>query len=141
MKSGIGRLANDLQPHAVIGGYHALGQALPQHLVVQIGMHVGDDGALRLEAIDPGQRVADAEMAGMVRIAQAVDNPEVEIFEVRPAHFRNIADVGRVGGGAYPIAERRDVSMRNVESLTAPPFPSIVRLSPPSMAWRTRIGG
>jgi hypothetical protein len=41
------------QPHAVIGRNHADGQALPQHLVVQIGMHVGDDGAARLEAIDP----------------------------------------------------------------------------------------
>jgi len=28
-------------------------QALSQHLVIQIGMHVGDDGAARLEAVDP----------------------------------------------------------------------------------------
>jgi hypothetical protein len=42
-------------------------------------MHVGDDGPARLEAVDPGQRVVDAEMAGMRRIAQAVDDPEIEI--------------------------------------------------------------
>src|SRR5579862_2341836 len=70
-----------VQPHAVIGGYHAIGQAVPQHLVVQVGMHVGDDGTLRLETIDPGQRIADAEVAGMAGIAQAVDDPEIEIFK------------------------------------------------------------
>ena len=44
-------------------------------------MHVGDDGAARLEALDPGQRVVDAEMAGMAGIAQPVDDPELEVFE------------------------------------------------------------
>ena len=41
------------QPHAVIGRDHVWRQALTQHLVVQIGMHVGNDGAARLEALDP----------------------------------------------------------------------------------------
>ena len=41
------------QPHAVIGRDHVRRQALPQHLVVEVRMHVGDHGATRLEAVDP----------------------------------------------------------------------------------------
>ena len=47
------RVLAELQPHPVIGRDYAGRQALAQHLVVEIGMHVGDDGALRLEALDP----------------------------------------------------------------------------------------
>src|SRR5436190_19394471 len=79
-----GRRLAYLQPHAVIGGNHAVWQALTQHLVIDVRMHVGDDGAARLDALDPGQRVGHAEMAGMRGIAQAVDDPEIEIFEQRP---------------------------------------------------------
>jgi hypothetical protein len=67
-------------------------------------MHVGDDGAARLEAVDPGQRVIDAEMAGVAGIAQPVDDPEIEILQERPALGRNVAEVGRIGGVADPVA-------------------------------------
>ena len=114
------------QPHAVIGRDNVRRQALPQHLVVEIGMHVGDDGAARLEAIDPGQRVVDAEMAGMPGIAQPVDDPEFEMFQKRPARGRDVADIGRVGGLADPIAERRNIAVlqeeRRKRHRTALPF-------------------
>src|SRR6202012_1624623 len=70
----------------------------------------------RLEAFNPQQRIADAEMAGMVRITQTIDDPEIEIFEVRPAGLGNIADIGRIGGVADPIAQRGNVAVREVES-------------------------
>src|SRR4051794_25251905 len=101
----------DLQLHPVIGWNHVWRQALPQHLVIEVGMHVGDHGALRLEALDPGQRIVDAEMAGMRRIAQSVDDPEIEILQRRPALFRNIADIRRIGGVANAVAERGDVAV------------------------------
>src|ERR1700760_2290036 len=86
---------SQFQPHPVIAGHDVIGQALPDHLVVEIGMHVGDDRAPRLEALDPGQRVAQAEMARMGRVTQAIDDPQIELLEQRPARFWNIADVGR----------------------------------------------
>ena len=67
-------------------------------------MHVGDDGALRLEAVDPGESIGDAEMAGVRRIAQSVDDPEIEIFEARPALARNIAEVWGIDGVTDSIA-------------------------------------
>src|SRR5690242_4224394 len=45
--------------HPVISRLDAVRQALPQHLVVEIGVHVGDHRALRLEAVDPGERIID----------------------------------------------------------------------------------
>src|SRR6266540_5896439 len=69
-------------------------------------MHVGDDGALRLEALDPAKRVVDTEMAGVAGIAKPVDDPEVEVFQRRPAFRRDIVEVGRVGGGPDTEAQR-----------------------------------
>src|SRR4051794_16931083 len=85
-----------LQPQTVIGWHNANGQRLPDGLVVDIGRHVGDDGALRPEAFDPGQRVVDAEMAGMASVAQAIDDPEIEILQRAPALARDVVEVGRV---------------------------------------------
>src|SRR3954447_20525980 len=89
-------------------------------------MHVGNDGAFRLEALDPRQRVADAEMAGVAGIAQPVDDPEVEVFQRRPAFLGNVVKVGRVGGGSDPEAQRWDPAVVNQEGgklyRTALPF-------------------
>src|SRR5882762_8996903 len=98
-----------------MGRDHAGRQALAQYLVIEVGMHVGDDGTLRLEALDPAKRVADAEMAGMAGIAQPVDDPEVEVLQRRPAFRRDIVEVGRIGGGPDTEAERRDIAVMNEE--------------------------
>ena len=45
---------------------------LAQHLVIQIGMHVGDGGAARLETVDPRQRVVDAWREGRELSRRAV---------------------------------------------------------------------
>src|SRR2546423_12557801 len=78
-------------------------------------MHVGDHGALGLESLDPGQRIVDAEMAGMAGITQPVYDPELEIFKAGPALAGDIADIGRIGGVADAIAQRRDVTVLDVE--------------------------
>ncbi len=79
-------------------------------------MHVGDDRALRLEALDPRQRVGDAEMAGMRRIAQAVDDPEIEAFcSAGQLSSGMSCRSGVVGGIADAIAERGDVAVLQQE--------------------------
>src|SRR4030081_3163994 len=89
-------------------------------------MHVGDDGASRLEPVDPRQRVIDAEVAGMCGVAQPINNPEIEIFEMRPALARNVADIWRIGGIGDAITERRYVAVlekkRRERKRTALPF-------------------
>ena len=65
-------------------------------------------------------------MAGMAGIAQPVDDPEVEIFQRRPALRGNVVEVGRVGGVADAKAERGDIAVVNQEGgkcyRTALPF-------------------
>src|SRR5436305_8852684 len=101
----------DYQPHAIIGGYDFGRQRLAQHFVIQIGMHVGDDGTARLEAVYPGQRVVDAEVAGMRCKAKPVNDPEVELLQKRPALVGDVIEIWRIGSIGDPVAERRNVAM------------------------------
>ena len=51
----------------------------------------------------------------MRRIAQPVNNPEIEIFQRRPAFGGDIAEIGGIGGIANAVAERGDVAVLQVE--------------------------
>src|SRR5262249_16929649 len=66
------------QRHAIERRRHMGRELGGQHLVVEIGMEVGEHGAPRLHTLNPVQRVLDGEMAGMRDIAQGVDNPDIE---------------------------------------------------------------
>src|SRR3569832_684522 len=98
-----------------MSGYDVRWQALTQHLVIQVGMHVGDDGTAWLEALEPRQRVIDTEMTGMPRVAQPVDNPQIKVFQKGPAFGRNVVDVRRVRRIRNPIAERGNIAVLHEE--------------------------
>src|SRR4051794_13237628 len=65
-------------------------------------------------------------MAGMAGIAQPVDDPEVEVFQRRPAFRRDIVEVGRIGRGPDTEAKRGNPAVVNQEGgkfyRTALPF-------------------
>ena len=76
-------------------------------------------------------------------VAQAIDDPEIEIFQGAPALARDVAEVGRVGGIADAIAERgmlpccdQEGRQRHRTALAL-----MVWLSPASIACCVRIGG
>src|SRR6516162_8460330 len=69
----------------------------------------------RLEALDPGERIVHTEMAWMRRITQTIDDPEIEAFQRAPALARNVADIGRIGRIADPVAECRDIAVLHDE--------------------------
>ena len=52
---------------------------------------------------------------GCARIAQPVDDPEIEVFQKRPALGRDVADIRRIGGVANPVSKRRDVAVLHDE--------------------------
>ena len=58
-------------------------QPAAQFLVVEVGVQVGQDRPPGLEPLDPGQRLVDAEMARMRRVAQRVDDPDIEARQRR----------------------------------------------------------
>src|SRR6185312_14720603 len=63
----------------------------------------------------PRQGVIDAEMAGMPGIAQPVDDPELEVFQVTPTIGRNVAHIGRIGSIADPVTERLNLAVLQAE--------------------------
>jgi hypothetical protein len=75
-------VASSLEGHAVIGWRYVWGQLFAQRLVIKINVHVGDDGLLRLHAHDPFERLSQREMTGVRFVAQRVDDPDIETFEV-----------------------------------------------------------
>ena len=74
-----------------------------------------DGGRARLEAVYPGQRVVDAEVAGMRRKAKPVNDPEIELFQKRPALVRDVVDIWRIGSIGNPVAQRGNIAMLYVE--------------------------
>src|SRR6202022_842996 len=62
----------------------------------------------------------------MPGITQPVDNPEIEIFQMRPALARDVVDIWRIGGIAEAITERRNIAVsqneRRKRHRTALPF-------------------
>jgi SAM-dependent methyltransferase len=60
-----GRSAIELHPHPIIGRLDMRRQFGAQFRVVEIAMHVGEDRALRADAVDPLQRQVEVKMARM----------------------------------------------------------------------------
>ena len=64
-----------------------------QRFIVQIVVHIGENGAFGCELFDPLQRTREMCMGWVRRAAQGVDDPDVEVFEGWPRviiNFRNI---------------------------------------------------
>jgi hypothetical protein len=101
-------------------------QARFQRLEIKIAVQIGEDRALRLQPFDPGQRLADAEMAGMRTVAQRIDDPQIEAFERLDALCGQINEVARIGDAAEAISERGNIAVvlqeRQNRDRTALPF-------------------
>ena len=74
-------------------------------------MQVRQDGAPRLDARDPLNGIADAEMARMRRVAQRIDDPDIKPGEFTQTVIRQVGEVAGVGQSAKPEAQRVDVAM------------------------------
>src|ERR1700693_4813867 len=97
--------------HAVIGRLDVVRKLAAQNLVVDVGMQVGQDGALGPDALDPRQRILDGEMTRMRRIAQRVEDPDFEVAQHRHAVRRNPVEVARIRQIPEPEAERMDLAV------------------------------
>src|SRR6478736_882327 len=84
----------------------------------------------------------------MPGIAQTVDDPEIEIFQMMPALARDVVDIRRIGGVGDAIPERRDVAVLQEESgnqhWAALPFDGLVPAAFDRMLvddWRVTAAG
>ena len=69
-------------------------------------MHMGEHRALRIDSLNPGKCLLDAEVTRMPRIAQRVEDPDIEVFEISKRVLRQIADIWLIGDAAEAEAER-----------------------------------
>src|SRR3990167_6685527 len=94
------------ETHPVVRRFDARWQSCTQLGVIHVGMQVGQDRPFRLDPPDPVQRLVEIEVAGVRRLAQRVDDPDVETGQKAEAFWLQTFDVGRVGDVADAKAER-----------------------------------
>src|SRR3954452_3442411 len=78
-------------------------------------MHMGEHGTLRLHPRDPRKRFLDGEVARMRRIAECINDPDIEALKMLERLLWEIAHIGRVGDVAEAEAERLGLPMTLAE--------------------------
>src|SRR5579875_3818609 len=86
-----------------------------QPVEIEIRMKIGQDRVLRAKMVDPSECFGDREMARMRRVAQGIDNPEVEVLQEMSALRRDRVEVRRISHAAEAKAERVDFAMLEPE--------------------------
>src|SRR5579862_8013272 len=79
--------------------------------VIEVGVQIGEDRAPWRDPLDPCQRLADREMSRMRRVAQRIDDPQIEPRERRNALRREVTHIARISCRAEPEAKRGNVAM------------------------------
>jgi len=94
-------------------------------------MKVGEHGAARLEPLDPFEGLSDRKMRAVALVAQRVDDPQIETFEILQALRRDRMQVRGIGHVAdaesqgvhlamfEPERRRLDGSARTIEKCRA----------------------
>src|SRR5260370_29519083 len=111
----VGPEAVELDPHTIIPRLDIGRQLGAQFGVVEIAGHIGEDRALRADAVDPSQRQVEVKMTRMWPVPERVDDPQLDAGERLYGGLRHIDEVGRVGHGAEAESERPDVAVGELE--------------------------
>lgn len=74
-------------------------------------MKIGENRAFGPQFGDPIERFRQGKMTGVRRVAQSVDDPEVESLQKTEALDGNGVEIGRIGNLAKAKAERVNLAM------------------------------
>ncbi len=94
-----------------MGRLHPGRQALRKRVIVQIDVHVGQDGAPGLHPGDPFEGPVHVGVGGMRRIAQRIDDPDVQIRESLEGLLRQGDHIAGIGHVSKAIAQGTDPAM------------------------------
>src|ERR1700676_2994765 len=86
-------------------------QSAAQHLVIEVGVQIGQDGAPGFYAFDPAKRVLERKVTRVRPIAQAIAIPTAGAAKGRTVLRWNAAEVARIGEVAEAEAERGDIAV------------------------------
>jgi len=82
---------------------------------IESAMKIGEDRALGPQFGDPGEGFRQGKMTGVRRVAQSVDDPQVEPLQKTEARDGNGAEIGRIGDLAEAKTERVNLAMFKLE--------------------------
>ncbi len=82
---------------------------------IEIAMKIGENRALGPQFGDPVERFRQGKMTGVRRVAQSVDDPQVEPLQKIEALDGNGVEIGRIGDLAKPKTERVNLAMLKLE--------------------------
>jgi hypothetical protein len=86
-------------------------QLAAQFGVVQVGMQIRQDCAAGLDPRDPGERIVNAEMAGVRPVAQRIHDPDLESRKRRDASLRQPTEVARIREPPETEAQGGNIAM------------------------------
>src|SRR5258708_29357220 len=111
----VGPEAVELDPHTIIPRLDIGRQLGAQFGVVEIAVHVGEDRALRADAVDPSERRVEVKMTRMWPVPERVDDPQLDAGERLYGGLPHIHQVRRAGLGAEAESEGSDVAVGELE--------------------------
>jgi hypothetical protein len=82
---------------------------------IEIAMKIGENRALGPQFGDPVESFRQRKMTGVRRVAQSVDDPQVEPLQKIEALCRNGAEIGRIGHIVKAKTERVNLAMFKLE--------------------------
>src|SRR5712671_1587625 len=84
----------------VVGQAHVCGKVGIGCVVIEIVAHVGEEGSLRLQLFDDGDRLVEVRVTGVGIATQGIDDEYVQILQQGNTDLGDVAHVGEVGGAA-----------------------------------------
>ena len=82
---------------------------------IEIAMKIGENRALGPQFGDPVEGFRQGKMTGVRRVAQSVDDPQVEPLQKTEALPGNAVEIGRIGHLAEAKTERVNLAMFKLE--------------------------
>ena len=133
----------ELQNHAVVGRHNAIGKLRREFIVIDINVQMGQDRPFRPHLSDPGQRFCHRQMARVRRVAQRIQDPDIEIAQIRQRLIGQIVQVAGIGDAADAQSQRIDIAVncRKGWKTRSPPGPLMVTGARFSITWPCTIAG
>ena len=109
------RVVSDANSHAIESRLDIRGKFAFEPRKIEIAMKVGEDRALGPQLGDPVDGFRQGKMTGVWRVAQGVDDPQVEPLQQTEALDGNGVEIGRIGHLAKAKTERVNLAMFKLE--------------------------
>jgi hypothetical protein len=101
--------------HAVESRFDIAGKFAFEPREIEIAMKIGENRALGPQFGDPVKSFRQGQMTGVRRVAQSIDDPQVEPLQKTEALDGNGVEIGRIGDLAKPKSERANFAMFKLE--------------------------